>query len=851
MKKNKNKSLIVLTLVLCCCILFSFSATAFANTDVTGYLNDTYAYEKGSDGVVLSDAEAKSALKADTDLLILGAGRDLSSGAVTAGEFSKYLGYVNANLRNGNGSYTLDDFLRAALAVGTCGNASNVGKDVNGNTVDLLYKGLYPYSYNTISQSPARLANALLAVNANGIPNSILTKVTRSQLKQGVMNAVKAQAQSGSLDVYTSALLLQAMAPYYRSHEAAATEACDKLLAQLATKIGSTGAFNNSCRDTAMMVTALCEMGIDPEDNPFFSKNVLSGLLSFKQSGSGFAAATGGAVDKNATNYGRIALVAYRCYENGQHFYTYDSCKDYNIAQIAVNTDSKNNSSKNSTSKKSGSGSKSSKSTKSNNNSSSSNSSNSSNSSSSNSSGSSIVKHAAASGTTVTKAEFEKIKGQNTTLIYEGTWGESEPYTISFSGKNITEAKDFNAELSADIEHQTEIEAVTGQPEYFRFLQKGSFPGKATATLTVSLADGSYQCYHYNDDTGKFESIGNAIVNNGMASFEVSAGGDYFLTSSEEDGVDESGQFMKLSDTVDGIVPKSVFEGIMDKDVDLTLDGETDRNIFYSIVFRGKDIDNPMDFNMILSESTPNKDDIAELTDSPILLHFEQDGEIPGDATVTVYSNLDASETYGLYYYNEESKEGEFIGNIVVGDGEFTFMITHCCDYFIAKGESSAVLKKSVSIGLIILLVILAILLAGGIGGYFFLRKKGISLKELLTGKGKKRKTKQTKKAPAVLPESEQNNSEAENDTLDGSETAGMTDTADTADTVDTVDIVDTDGVDDSGADIVENDETESFAEPVEEKVFSESEYGDIIRELSSDPRPETDIDSFARPEKE
>ena len=152
--KKKNGVLALWGFFLCGVLLLFFFAggvLAVSGTQLRGYIDKTYEYEKGSAGKVLTEDKAKKALTADTDLLILAAGRDVGRSAVTDDEFSTYLGYVNANLKNGNGSYSAADFLRGALAVGAAGgDPSSVGKDASGNRVDLLYKGLYSRSLTSL-----------------------------------------------------------------------------------------------------------------------------------------------------------------------------------------------------------------------------------------------------------------------------------------------------------------------------------------------------------------------------------------------------------------------------------------------------------------------------------------------------------------------------------------------------------------------------------------------------------------------------------------------------------------------------------------------------------------------------
>ena len=96
--RKKNGVLASGCVILCVLLLLLFFADAVlaaGGAQIAGYIDKTYEYEKGSAAKVLTEDKAKKALTADTDLLILAAGRDVGRSAVTDDEFSTYLGYVN------------------------------------------------------------------------------------------------------------------------------------------------------------------------------------------------------------------------------------------------------------------------------------------------------------------------------------------------------------------------------------------------------------------------------------------------------------------------------------------------------------------------------------------------------------------------------------------------------------------------------------------------------------------------------------------------------------------------------------------------------------------------------------
>lgn len=723
-------------------------SAAATETQLTTAIDKTYIYEKGSGTKILTDTEAKSALTESTDLLMLAAGRDSKATSVTDDEFSTYLGYVNANLRDGNGSYKAIDFCRGAVAVGAAGaDPSMVGKDSNGNRVDLLYKGVYSRSISTLEKAGAEtVAFALLALDSNNVSDADMrsagSKVTRSQLKLSLITFASSLSKQAVPDAGISAMVLAALAPYYCAGDSDVIQAADGLLVKLAGLQSADGTIKDSTIATADLIVALCSMGIDPSANEFFTYDLHDGMMKGVQNDGGFAdSVTGTKSTVAATSAARCALVAYRCFDRGELFFDFSMVKAHSVKAVASTTTTNKNTSSGTTSNTSASSSTNSNkntsgssSTKSSSGSSSANKSTSSTSSTTSASGTSDTSaganartssNASTGGDVITKDKFESIKGTDEIYLYEGTWGEEEPYTLSFNGKNITNPMDFNAGLSNSANHQLEIDAASGQVvEYITFNHEGDFPGKATATITVSLTDGSYRCYHYNEETATFDEIGSVIVVNGMVSFDVVTGGEYFITDGEAQVSTEDLE-MALGDTVDGVVPASTFQNIQGKNTDLVLSGETERGVRYEITFNGMDISSPLDFNMRITESTDHWEQISALADGPLVLNFAHSGVLPGTAHVKFFANLDASVSYGLFYFSPGEKSGVYSGAIEVGDGEFTFEINHCSEYFIAEYTGEDILTAQSYLWLIIVIVVGVLLLVGGIVLFIVYRRMG------------------------------------------------------------------------------------------------------------------------------
>ena len=861
---NKKPSVLskICAAVVCCGLMLGICApglsAAATGSELTAAIDKTYAYEKGSDSKVLTDTEAKNALSESIDLLMLAAGRDSGNTAMTDDEFNTYLGYINANLRNGNGSYKAIDFCRGAVAAGAAGmDPSMVGKDSNENRVDLLYKGVYSRSITTLEKAGAEtMAFALLALDANGVSNAEIrsagSKVTRSQLKSGLIDFADSLSKQAVPDAGISAMVLAALAPYYSAGEADVVQASEALLVKLAGLQSADGIIKDSTSATADLMVALCSMGIDPAVNDFFSYDLHAGLMKSVQSDGGFADnASGTKSSEAATAAARCALVAYQCFDGGSLFFDFSSVKAHSVKAVAATTTTNNSTSsgttttnKNTSSSSnkvvsSSSSNKNTSSSSSNKNTSSSSGSSSSNKSTSSSSSSGTKDTSAGanarttgssvtSGEVVEKSKFEEIKGTDQVYLYEGKWGEEEPYTLSFNGKDITNPMDFNTGISNVANHQLEIDAASGQVvEYITFVHDGDFPGKATATITVSLTDGSYNCYHYNEETATFDEIGSVIVANGMVSFDVRTGGEYFVTDGTAQVSTEDLE-MAISDTVDGVVPADTFLDIQGKNTDLVLSGETDRGVRYEIIFNGMDITSPLDFNMTITESTNNWEDISALAEGPLVLNFAHSGVLPGTAHVKFYANLDASVSYGLFYFSPGEKSGVYSGAIEVGDGEFSFDINHCSEYFIAEYTGEDILTAPSYLWLIIVIVIGVLLLGGGVVVFILYRRMGkeafvAKLKGLLPKKkGKKEQEAEVTEEVAEELSEEETTEEATEDgesfeeieTSDG-ETDGLLEEVSELDSAEEYE-----EVSEVAAESVEDDADRmlSFARPVDEE---------------------------------
>ena len=155
-------------------------------------------------------------------------------------------------------------------------------------------------------------------------------QTTREELVNILVKAQlggKGWAYSGSAaDVDMTAMVIQALTPYYSSNQKA-REAVDNALGWLAEIQNKDGSFSSgsgkvSSESQAQVLVALTGLGIDPEKDERFVKNgkgVIDALMSFNVSSGGFKhIASGSGANGLATQQAYYALVAYYRAVNGK-----------------------------------------------------------------------------------------------------------------------------------------------------------------------------------------------------------------------------------------------------------------------------------------------------------------------------------------------------------------------------------------------------------------------------------------------------------------------------------------------------------------------------------------------------
>ena len=154
---------------------------------------------------------------------------------------------------------------------------------------------------------------------------------------------------------------------------------------------------------------------------------------------------------------------------------------------------------------------------------------------------------------------------------------------------------------------------------------------------------------------------------------------------------------------------------------------DIDGKFLYSWSFEKEEFKkHEFEFDLEIGFTSPNKEDIDKLVDSEIkrkYISFNYHGDLPTTATikVPVSDKFEEGEKLMLYYYNPDKDVIELIqSNIKVINGNVSFDIEHCSDYFLAK----AIVKDAEGTNNGGILIVGMIVVIVGLIGYTLMRNK-------------------------------------------------------------------------------------------------------------------------------
>ena len=235
------------------------------------------------------------------------------SGTDTSGIGASYLNTLFTALRDSQGTkLTLStDYARVTLAM------SALGVEAPDSVLDVVR------DYDRVTaQGINAVVYALLALDSKPYDkgdDALRDKYVAFLLDNACENGgwVYGGDKNSTADVDMTAMVLQALAPYYLSGDANVKTAVDKGLSALKTMQKSTGGFSSygtyNAESTAQVIVALTALGIDPTSAEWKQTgDPIDALLHFYNSETSmFRHATNGTDDQMATEQAAYALVAY------------------------------------------------------------------------------------------------------------------------------------------------------------------------------------------------------------------------------------------------------------------------------------------------------------------------------------------------------------------------------------------------------------------------------------------------------------------------------------------------------------------------------------------------------------
>ena len=239
------------------------------------------------------------------------------TGKDTEGVATKYLGNLASALRNGSTNLSQPtDYARVTLAM------TALGVEAPESALSVLR------DYDAVTtQGINAVAYALMALDSKPYDESntaLRTKYVNFLLNSACYKGgwVYGDDRSATADVDMTAMVIQALAPYYlKNDNTSVRNAVDKALDVLQGMQKSTGGFSSygtyNAESTAQVIVALTALGIDPTSWTKTYGNPIEALLHFYNADtSKFRHASNGLDDQMATEQSAYALVAYNRFVN-------------------------------------------------------------------------------------------------------------------------------------------------------------------------------------------------------------------------------------------------------------------------------------------------------------------------------------------------------------------------------------------------------------------------------------------------------------------------------------------------------------------------------------------------------
>lgn len=236
-------------------------------------------------------------------------------------DYEAYLTALSQRVKKLSDKDNATEWQRCAITAAAMG-----GDPADLEGVDLVKGGVYGRDENSSvgKQGLNGWIFALLTLDTMGYKTPEGAVFDRERIISEIVSAQNSDGgfslSKGESDVDITAMALQALSVYYndfsrddvrKSVDKDVRKSVDKAVEYLSGKQGSDGSFGNAEAD-AQVIIALCDLGINPETDSRFVKDLdlLTALLSYQNSDGGFAHEKGGESDELSSGQVLCALAA-------------------------------------------------------------------------------------------------------------------------------------------------------------------------------------------------------------------------------------------------------------------------------------------------------------------------------------------------------------------------------------------------------------------------------------------------------------------------------------------------------------------------------------------------------------
>ena len=228
-------------------------------------------------------------------------------------DYEAYLTALSQRVKKLSDKENATEWQRCAITAAAMG-----GDPADLEGVDLVKGGVYGRDENSSvgKQGLNGWIFALLTLDTMGYKTPEGAVFDRERIISEIVSAQNSDGgfslSKGESDIDITAMALQALSVYYNDFSRDdVRKSVDKAVAYLSGKQGSDGSFGNAEAD-AQVIIALCDLGIDPETDSRFVKDLdlLTALLSYQNSDGGFAHEKDGESDELSSGQALCALAA-------------------------------------------------------------------------------------------------------------------------------------------------------------------------------------------------------------------------------------------------------------------------------------------------------------------------------------------------------------------------------------------------------------------------------------------------------------------------------------------------------------------------------------------------------------